>query len=366
MSPELLLDFRSDTRTTPDTAMRAAMAGAAVGDDAYGDDPSVLELEAAGARLTGKQAALFLPSGTMANLVAVLCAAPGPGAALLTGADTHVARLESEGIRRFGGVRLVPVAQRDDGSLRPTALERALREHAPDGAVVGLENTCMLHSGNALDAAALDEAAAPARRHGAHVHLDGARLANAAVAHGVPVAHLAAAADSVTVCLSKGLGAPVGSLLCGTTAFVARARTARLHLGGTMHQAGVVAAAGLRALERVPHLADDHALTARLAAGLAMVPGAEVARPPHPTNIVTLRMRGLTDEELTGQLAAAGVRVLPLGDGRVRFVVHREHSTEAVPEVVGALTAAGPVSVPRQRRGSGHHHAQPAPPCPSG
>ncbi|MET7622241.1 GntG family PLP-dependent aldolase [Streptomyces sp. NPDC005408] len=331
----LFLDFRSDTRTRPDAAMRAAMAAAAVGDDAYGDDPTVLELEAEGARLTGKQAALFLPSSTMANLVAVLAAAPGADTRLVTGTDTHIARFES--VHRLGGVQLVAVAQRDDGSPEPAALAQALDDSREQPLIVSLENTCMLHAGNALDAATTQRLAGLARQHGAHVHLDGARLANAAVAWQVPVRTLAAAADSVTFCLAKGLGAPVGSLLCGSAAFVDRSRELRLELGGTMHQAGVVAAAALVALERLPRLADDHALAAELAAGLASVPGAEVAAPPRRTNIVTVRMAGLDAAELQRRLASQGVLVLPLDRGHVRFVVHREHQAAAVPVVVGAL-----------------------------
>ncbi|TQK50339.1 L-threonine aldolase [Streptomyces sp. SLBN-118] len=352
----LCLDFRSDTRTRPDAAMRAAMAAAEVGDDAYGDDPTVRALEEEGARLTGKQAALFLPSSTMANLVAVLAAAPAAPAApaassergahtrLVTGEDTHIARFESAAMRRFGGVRLVGVAQHDDGSPEPVAFARALDDGRGQPLIVSLENTCMLQTGNALDASTTWSLASLAREYGAHVHLDGARLANAAVARQVPVRTLAAAADSVTFCLAKGLGAPVGSLLCGGAAFVDRSRELRLQLGGTMHQAGVAAAAALVALRRLPRLADDHALAAALAAGLASVRGADVAVPPRRTNIVTVRLAGLDAAELQRRLAARGVRVLPLDHGRVRFVVHREHVAAAVPDVVRALAGARAVS----------------------
>ncbi|MFG2144314.1 threonine aldolase family protein [Streptomyces sp. NPDC048696] len=339
----VLLDFRSDTRTAPDAAMRAALAGAEVGDDAYGDDPCVLRLEEAGARLLGKEAALFLPSSTMTNLVAVLAAAPHPGTRLLTGAHTHVARFEDAGMRRFARVEMVPLAQGDDGAPDPDALVAAVREGARDGRpqVLSLENTCMLHTGNALDLAALDRLAGLAREHGAgHVHLDGARLANAAVALGLPVEKLAAPADSVTFCLAKGLGAPVGSLLGADASFVDRARELRLQLGGTMHQSGVLAAAALEGLARLDRLADDHALAAALARALASVPGAEVAEPPHRTNIVTVRLPGVDAAELRHRLAEREVLVLPLDDGWVRFVVHREHAAEAVPVVARALAGA--------------------------
>ncbi|WP_369377588.1 low specificity L-threonine aldolase [Streptomyces sp. cg36] len=335
-----LLDFRSDTRTAPDRAMRAAMAGAEVGDDAYGDDPRVLELEAAGARLLGKEAALFLPSSTMANLVAVLAAAPAPGTRLLTGAETHLARMEGEGVRRFARVELVELAQRDDGAPEPAALAGALRAGAGRPGVLSLENTCMLHHGNALAPADLAPLVELGRAHGCPVHLDGARLANAAVALGLPVAELAAPADSVTFCLAKGLGAPVGSLLCADADFVARARELRLQLGGTMHQSGVLAAAALEGLERLDRLAEDHAVAAALAEGLASVPGARVPRPPRRTNIVTVKLAGVDAGDLHERLADRGVLVLPLPDGNVRFVVHREHRPQAVPLVVRALAEA--------------------------
>lgn len=350
------LDFRSDTRTSPDAEMRAAMAAAEVGDDAYGDDPSVLELEAAGARLLGTEAALFLPSSTMANLVAVLAAIepeppaerpPGDRPRLLTGADTHIARFETEAMRRFAGAEPVALPQRTDGSPAPAALVAALRGGArrngtPTGArtVVSLENTCMLHNGNALDAATLHHLAATARRYAAHVHLDGARLANAAVALNLSVAELAAPADSVTFCLAKGLGAPVGSLLCGRSDYIGRARTQRLHLGGTMHQSGVLAAAALTALRRIPDLTHDHAVAAALATGLTSVPDADVPEPPHRTNIVTVRLPNLPAPDLAHRLSTHGVQVLPLDAGFVRFVTHRGHDLSAIPTVVQALERA--------------------------
>jgi threonine aldolase len=332
----LCLDFRSDTRTAPDAAMRAAMAAAEVGDDAYGDDPEVLRLEAAAAELTGKQSALFVPSGTMANLLAVTTALPAPGGRVVTGERTHLARFEAAGLRRVSGATLVTVAQRDDGAPVLGEVERALTA-GPGGTVLSLENTCMLHSGSALPATVVAERAEAGRRSGAHVHLDGARLANAAVALGVPVARLAAPADSVNLCLAKGLGAPVGSVLCGAADFVARARELRGELGGTMHQASVVAAAGLVALRRLPLLAEDHAVAATLAAAIAAVPRAELARPPHPTNIVTVRLPGLDANRLCTALAAYGVAALPLQDGWVRLVVHRAHSASAAPVVANAL-----------------------------
>ncbi|MEU6406755.1 GntG family PLP-dependent aldolase [Streptomyces sp. NPDC046985] len=336
------LDFRSDTRTVPDARMRAAMAAAEVGDDVYGDDPTVALLEARAAELLGAEAALLTPTATMANLLAPLAAAasPGPRAPrLVVGEDTHMAFLEADGLRRFAGVEPLPVAQRPDGLPDLDAVDALLAAGDGRPAVVCLENTSMLRAGNALDAAATRALADLAHRHGAHVHLDGARLANAAVALGVRPAELAAPADSVAFSVSKGLGAPVGALLCGTRAYVARARALRTALGGSLHQAGVVAAPALVALERLPDLAADHAAAAALAAGLAAVPGAELMRPPRPTNMVMARLAGLTPQECAGRLAVHGVRVLPLPNGFVRFAVHRAHDMIGVRAAVRALAA---------------------------
>ncbi|MCJ0871865.1 threonine aldolase family protein [Streptomyces sp. AP-93] len=336
------LDFRSDTRTVPDARMRAAMTAAEVGDDVYGDDPMVALLEARVAELLGTEAALLTPTSTMANLLAPLAAAgsPGPRAPrLVVGEDTHMAFLESDGLRRFAGVELLPVAQRPDGLPDLEAVDKLLATGGGRPTVVCLENTSMMRSGNALDAAATRALAALAHRYGAHVHLDGARLANAAVALGVRPAELAEPADSVAFSVSKGLGAPVGGLLCGTRAYVARARELRAALGGSMHQAGVVAAPALVALERLPDLAADHATAAALAAGFETVPGVGLIYPPRPTNMVMARVAGLTPEECAGRLAGHRVRVLPLPNGFVRFAVHRAHDMIGVRAAVRALAA---------------------------
>ncbi|WP_330242566.1 threonine aldolase family protein [Streptomyces sp. NBC_00525] len=341
------LDFRSDTRTLPDARMRAATAAADVGDDVYGDDPTVALLEARVAELLGTGAALLTPTSTMANLLAPLAAAGAPGShapgphapRLVVGADTHMAFLEADGLRRFTGAELLTVPQRPGGLPDLAAVEALLATGGGRPTVVCLENTSMLHSGNALDAGATRTLADLAHRHGAHVHLDGARLANAAVALGVRPAELAEPADSVTFSVSKGLGAPVGGLLCGTPEYIARARELRAALGGAMHQAGVVAAPALVALERLPELAADHATAAALAAGLAGLPGVEVMRAPHPTNMVMARAAGLTAEECAARLAALGVRVLPLPGGFVRFAVHRAHDMIGVRAAVRALAA---------------------------
>ncbi len=345
------LDFRSDTRTVPDARMRAAMAGAEVGDDVYGDDPTVVLLEERVAELLGTEAALLTPTSTMANLLAPLAAYGPPGSPpprLIVGADTHMAFLESEGLRRFGGVGLLPVEQRSDGLPDLGVLAALLSTGAGTPTVVCLENTSMMRSGNALDAAATWAVAELAHRYGAHFHLDGARLANAAVALGVRPAELAEPADSVAFSVSKGLGAPVGGLLCGSRAYVARARELRGWLGGSMHQAGVVAAPALIALGRLPGLAVDHRTAAALASELASVPGVELLRPPRPTNMVMARLAGLTPEACAARLADQGVRVLPLPNGYVRFVTHRAHDMIGVRKAVRALAAVA-ATVPAAR-----------------
>jgi threonine aldolase len=360
------LDFRSDTRTVPDARMREAMAAAEVGDDVYGDDPTVALLEERVAELLGTEAALLTPTGTMANLLAPL-AATGPRGTpaprVIAGADTHMAFLEADGLRRFGGVELLPVAQRPDGLPDPDALAALLAAGADTPTVVCVENTGMMRGGNALDAEATRAVAASAHRHGAHLHLDGARLANAAVALAVPPAELAGPADSVAFCVSKGLGAPAGGLLCGSRAYVARARELRGWLGGSLHQAGVVAAPALVALGRLPDLAADHERAAALASGLASVPGVELMRPPRPTNMVMARLAGLAADECAVRLAGHGVGVLPLPNGYVRFVIHRAHDMIGVREAVGALAAvaaaaaeARPVSDEDQPDGNSPRH----------
>lgn len=346
------LDFRSDTRTVPDARMRAAMARAEVGDDVYGDDPTVALLERRAAELLGTEAALFLPTGTMANLLAPL-AASGPGSPpprLIAGAGTHMAFLESPGLRRFGGIEVTPVDQRPDGLPDLDALAALLSAPADRPTVVCVENTSMMHAGNALDAAAMRSVAASAHRHGAHFHLDGARLANAAVALDVPPAQLAGPADSIAFSLSKGLGAPVGALLCGTSAYIANARELRGWLGGSLHQAGVAAAPALIALRRLPDLAADHRRAAALADGLAALPGVTVMRPPRPTNMVMARLAGLSAQECAARLAGHGVRVLPLPNHHVRFVTHRAHDMIGVREAVGAVAAVAATAAGAGRR----------------
>ncbi len=284
------IDLRSDTVTQPTDAMRQAMLHAEVGDDVYGEDPGVNALEAFGARLLGKQAALFVPSGTMSNLLAVMSHCQrGEGAIL--GNAAHIYRYEAQGSAVLGSVALQPLPMQRDGTLAFDDIKAAL---APDDAhfvqtrLICLENT---HNGKVLPLSYLQEMGAFVAERGLRLHLDGARLFNAAVASETAAAVIAAPFDSISICLSKGLGAPVGSLLVGSHDFIARARRLRKMLGGGMRQAGILAQAGLFALEQhVTRLADDHRRAKRLAEGLAALPGIELDLSLVQSNMVFLRL----------------------------------------------------------------------------
>lgn len=263
-----MIDLRSDTVTRPAPGMRQAMAEAAVGDDVYGDDPSVNELQARAARLLGTEAALFVPSGTQSNLIAVLCHC-GRGDEYIAGARAHTYLYEAGGAAVLGGVQPQPVPFSPDGTLDPDLVIEHVKPddvHFARTRLVCLENT---QAGRPLAPEYHRQAAERFRAYGLRVHLDGARLFNAAVALGVPASAFVRHCDSVSICLSKGLGAPVGSLLCGDATLIGNARRWRKMLGGGMRQAGVLAAAGLYALDHnIDRLADDHARADTLAAAL--------------------------------------------------------------------------------------------------
>ena len=283
------IDFRSDTVTWPTPAMREAMARAHVGDDVYGEDPTVNALEATAAAAVGHAAGLFVTSGTMGNLAAILTHAER-GDEAIVGRESHTLQWEAGGMAALGGVVPYAIPTDDEGRMDPAAVEAAVREtdaHLPRSRLILLENTFGGRSGAALEPAYFAGMRAIAARHGLAVHLDGARLFNAAVALGVPAAALTRDVDSVTFCLSKGLCAPVGSVLCGSHETIARARRVRKSLGGGMRQAGILAAAGLVALDTmIERLTQDHALARTLAERLERVPGISVAPVRVRTNIV--------------------------------------------------------------------------------
>ncbi|MGL6006157.1 low-specificity L-threonine aldolase [Aeromonas sobria] len=330
------IDLRSDTVTQPTDAMRQAMLHAEVGDDVYGEDPGVNALEAHGAKLLGKQAALFVPSGTMSNLLAVMSHCQrGEGAIL--GSAAHIYRYEAQGSAVLGSVALQPLPMQRDGTLAFDDIKGAL---APDDAhfvqtrLICLENT---HNGKVLPLSYLQEMGAFVAERGLKLHLDGARLFNAAVASETPVAVIAAPFDSISICLSKGLGAPVGSLLVGSHDFIARARRLRKMLGGGMRQAGILAQAGLFALEQhVTRLADDHRRAKRLAEGLAALPGIELDLSLVQSNMVFLRLR---EGESTPLLAFMKERgILFSGYGELRLVTHLQINDDDIEEVIDAFT----------------------------
>ncbi len=334
-------DFRSDTVTRPSPRMRRAMAEAEVGDDVFGDDPTVRRLEEAVAARLGKAAALFVPSGTQGNQIAArLWTAPGEEVAL--GAHAHSLDWELAGLAALSGLqaRVLPAPR---GAIDRSAAATALRPAGgfrPACRLLLTENTHNFCGGAVVPLAHLEGLAEVARARGARVHLDGARLWNAAVASGVSEARYAATADSVMVCLSKGLGAPVGSLLAGPADFVAAARDVRKLLGGGMRQVGVLAAAGLVALEEsLPGLAEDHRRARRLAEGLAGLPGVALPLGAPETNIVFVRVPRPA-APIVAALEAQGVRALATGPEDLRFVTHRDVGDADVERAVAALAAA--------------------------
>jgi len=321
-----VIDLRSDTITQPTPEMRKAMFEAEVGDDVFGEDPTVNRLEAVAAAKTGKEAGLFITSGTQGNLVAVLTHTR-PGDEVILGDEAHILWYEVNGAATLGGVNMRALPNDSMGRLDPDDVVRAIREddiHCPKTALLCLENTHNRCGGVVLPAEYTNGVCDIAHARGLEVHLDGARIFNAAVALGVPASSLAENVDSVSLCLSKGLGAPVGSVLCGSREFVVRARKFRKMLGGGMRQAGVIAAAGIVALETmVDRLADDHTNARRLAQGLAGIEGIRLTQDDAPTNIVMFGMSpGLSADGFVLGLEEAGVKVIALGDDMVRAVTH--------------------------------------------
>jgi threonine aldolase len=323
-----MIELRSDTFTLPTPAMRRAMAGALVGDDVYGEDPTVRRLEEHAAQLLGKAAGCFMPSGTMANLASILAWTPR-GGRVLVGDRSDVYFYEAGGASVLGGAVYAPLPNEPDGRILPEHFERQfLDEDDPQFAPVSLiclENTQCQCGGAVLPLGYQRDVLSLARAHGVAVHLDGARIFNAAVAMARPAAELAQYADTVQFCLSKGLCAPVGSVVVGPHEALARVRRLRKMLGGGMRQAGVIAAAGLVALtEMVDRLAEDHANAVRLAAGLAELPGLDV-RPP-VTNIVIFDIvDGPLDRRgLIRAASEAGVAIGEIGTDWIRAVTHAE------------------------------------------
>ena len=330
------IDLRSDTVTRPDAAMRAAMAAADVGDDVYGEDPTVNALQEAAARRVGKEAALFVPSGTMANQAAIRVLT-AHGDLVLASEGAHVLRYESGAAAAISGVQVATIGR--DGCFTADDVRRALTppdHHYAPCTLIAVENTHNTSGGRVFPWELLCDVVAFARERGLRLHLDGARLFNAEVATGIPTARWAEPFDTVSFCLSKGLGAPVGSLVCGSAALVDRLHRVRKMLGGGMRQAGILAAAGLHALEHnVARLADDHANATRLARGLETL---GIAVDPFPeTNIVLFAAPDRPD--FAARLHASGVLVNAVGAGRYRAVTHLDVSAEAIDEALARIGA---------------------------
>jgi threonine aldolase len=337
------IDLRSDTVTHPTPEMRRAMRDAELGDDVFGDDPTVLRLEAMAAGLLGKEAALFMVSGTMANLVAVLTHTRR-GDEVIVGDDSHILHYEVGGASAIGGVLLRTVPNDARGRLDAARVEAAIRPqdtHFARTSLLCLENTHNRCGGRALSTEDTAPVIEIARRHGLSVHLDGARIFNAAVSLGVPAAELARDADSVMFCLSKGLSAPVGSLLCGSREFVERARRNRKMVGGGTRQIGAVAAAGVVALESmIDRLAEDHANARHLAERLAALPDLDVNPDDVETNIIAARLRSGAVADVLPRLAAAGVQATAFGPTTLRFVTHYPLDRAAIDEAAARMAAA--------------------------
>ena len=341
-----VVDLRSDTLTLPTPEMREAMARAEVGDDVWEEDPTVKRLEAMAAERLGKEAALLVASGTMGNLVSVVTQTT-PGQEVVLDLDSHVFNYEVAGSAVVGSVQMRAV-KTARGFLAPDQVREAIRPsniHIPRTGLVCVENTHNRHGGTCCAPEDIAAVAAVAHAAGVPVHLDGARLFNAAVALGREVRDFARDVDSVTFCLSKGLGAPVGSLVCGSAGFILKARRVRKMLGGGMRQAGVLAAAGIVALERmVGRLALDHANARTLAEGLARLPGLQVDLERVQTNIVIFRVAragGPPPEALAAALvagcAARKVKIHAIGPTAVRCVTHKDIDAEDIDRALEAF-----------------------------
>ena len=336
------IDLRSDTVTKPTPRMIAAMAAAEVGDDVYQEDPTVNRLQKLAAERMGKEAGLFVPSGTMGNLAAVL-AHCGRGDEVILGNLGHTFLFEGGGIAALGGVHSYVLPTQPDGTLALDDIRAAVRSddvHNPVTRLITIENTHNRCGGVPLSVEYMDQVGQMAQETGLKVHVDGARIFNAAVALGVPASRLVQGADSVTFCLSKGLCAPVGSVLCGSKDFIAKARRIRKHLGGGMRQAGMLAAAGIVALEQmVDRLEEDHCRAKNLAQGLANIPGLRVEQMP-PTNMVFAALDdslGLTAAQVSQRLLEHRVKVGAVAARRFRMVTHYWIDDEAVERTIEAF-----------------------------
>jgi threonine aldolase len=336
------IDLRSDTVTLPSRQMREAICRAELGDDVFGEDPTVNRLEQMAAERVGKEAALLVVSGTMGNLVSIL-AHCGRGEEIILGDLSHSFLCEAGGTAALGGVHPHTVPNQPDGTLRLQDIEAAIRSnnvHFPRTRLICLENTHNRCSGAALTSGYTAQVAALAHRRGLALHLDGARIFNAAAALHVDVKELTRDVDSLSFCLSKGLASPVGSVVCGSKDFIAEARRARKIVGGGMRQAGIIAAAGIVALdEMIERIQEDHDNAKRLAAGIARIAGLSIELDRVQTNIVyfDLVREAPSAEEFARKLAGRAVKILSVGPNRLRAVTHYGITSEDIDRALAIL-----------------------------
>jgi threonine aldolase len=335
-----IVDLRSDTMNQPTPEMRHAMSQAEVGDDVYGEDPSVNRLEALAAARLGKEAAVYVASGTMANLVSSLAYCQR-GDEILVGDESHIFHNEGPAIAALGAARIRTVPTGARGMLDPDLVDASIRSsgnYQPRTAMVALENTHNRSGGSVLDPAEVGAVAEVAHRRGVPLYVDGARIFNAAVALGVYIAELVSEADTVSFCLSKCLGSPAGSLVCGSRETIAEARRYKRMLGGGMRQIGILAAAGIVALETmVERIADDHAHARRLAEGLATLPGIALDPSTVQTNIVLFEVTDHSATEFMQALREQGVLINYQGGRKVRMITHPGIGPDQVDTALNAV-----------------------------
>lgn len=335
-----IIDLRSDTLTLPTDEMRRAMYRAEVGDDVYGEDPTINALEQQSAQMMGKEAALFTTSGTMSNLLAIL-SQTHHGDEILLGSKSHTFLYEVGGASALGGVVMHTLNNLQDGTLDLDLVEVSIRGqniHLPQTTLLCLENTHNLCGGTVLTPEYTAAAVGLAHRHGLKVHLDGARIFNAAVALNVPVDMLVGDVDSVCFCLSKGLSAPVGSLLCGTQDFIESARKWRKMVGGGMRQAGIIAAAGIVALETmVMRLAEDHVNAHRLAQGINTITGLSILNEVQTNIVIFETPESVASGDFLNQMNTRGVKFNHRGDNRYRAVTHRMVTGDDIDEALSCI-----------------------------
>lgn len=353
-----IVDLRSDTVTKPTPEMRLAMFEANVGDDVLGDDETVKVLEQTAAEMFGKEAALFVPSGTMGNLICCMVHCQQRGSELIIGSDNHIHFYEQGGIAQLGGIHSRVIPSQPNGTIELSAIESCIRTndvHFPTSKLICLETTHNRCGGRILSLEYIQSVGALARKHNLKLHIDGARIMNAIKGLNISPAEYVAAADSVSICLSKGLAAPIGSVIVGTQEFIQSARRVRKVLGGGMRQVGVIAAPALKALTTMAdRLVEDHKNAKELAIGISKISGLYVDLSAVETNIVfaTIDSSLCTGPELAAALKPRGVWAMALGPTKIRFVLHYHithgdvvHALTVLDEVVSELRATKAASV---------------------